>query len=267
MGGKPRLAWDIYAEGGESSYTVLVDAESGDTLVRKDLTEHVGGARYFPRDPDTSPITQITMPPSWYDQNNGGTRLWGQYSRTYIDPNDQDPAPGSEEGGTRRQIPESSPGSRDWLYTRTTFPGATPCPVGGCAWDSTIAASRDHQPVPGGDERPRARRPLLGVSRPAADRLRRGVGQLPARQRERCRTRQRLHPQRGQRRPGFQQRQLRDAVRRQRAPHADVPVHGPQRERQRRGRRRLPRDRSRPLEPADRQRLRQSARSMRSRGR
>ena len=140
--GKPRLAWDIYAEGGESSYTVLVDAESGDTLVRKDLTEHVGGARYFPRDPDTSPITQITMPPSWYDQNNGGTRLWGQYSRTYIDPNDQDPAPGSEEGGTRVQIPESSPGSRDWLYTRTTFPGATPCPVGGCAWDSTIAASR-----------------------------------------------------------------------------------------------------------------------------
>ena len=143
VGGKPRLAWDIYAEGGESSYTVLVDAESGDTLVRKDLTEHVGGARYFPRDPDTSPITQITMPPSWYDQNNGGTRLWGQYSRTYIDPNDQDPAPGSEEGGTRRQIPESSPGSRDWLYTRTTFPAATPCPVGGCAWDSTIAASRD----------------------------------------------------------------------------------------------------------------------------
>ena len=37
------------------SYSVLVDAESGDTLVRKDLTEQLGGARYFPRDPDTSP--------------------------------------------------------------------------------------------------------------------------------------------------------------------------------------------------------------------
>ena len=49
--------------------------------------------------------TQITMPPSWYDQHNGGTRLWGQYSRTYIDPNDQDPAPGSEQGGTPRPDP------------------------------------------------------------------------------------------------------------------------------------------------------------------
>ena len=134
---------------------------------------------------------------------------------------------------------------------------AAPCPVGGCAWDSTIAASRTTNQFQAATNVHVLVGRFSEYLAQAADRLRRGVGQLPARQRERRRARQRLHPHRGQRRPGPQQRQLRDAARRQRAAHADVPVHGPQRERQRRGGRRLPRDRPRPLEPADRQRLRQ----------
>ncbi len=84
------------------------------------------------------------MPPSWYDQHNGGTRLWGQYARTYTDPNDQDPATGAEAGGTRLQIPATggTVDNPDWLYTRqTNFPGATPCPVSGCSWNSATPAT------------------------------------------------------------------------------------------------------------------------------
>ena len=240
---------------------MLVDAESGDTLVRKDLTEHVGGARYFPRDPDTSPITQITMPPSWYDQNNGGTRLWGQYSRTYIDPLDEDPAPGSEAGGARVQIPESSLGGRDWLYTRTTFPAATPCPVSGCSWNSAMPASaaptssRRRQTSTCSSAASRVSRPSRrsgSTRRRATSRARSGAGPATT-----------TSAGRGQRRPRAQQRELRHAVRRERPPRMQMYLfNGTQRERQRLRRRRLPRDRARALEPARRQRVREAARSI-----
>jgi subtilisin-like proprotein convertase family protein len=143
--GGPRLAWDVYAEGEDGdAFGVVVDAASGDTLVRTSLTAEFGEARYFKRDPDTTtPATQITMPPDWYDQSNGGTRLWGEYARTYVDPKDEDPKPGEELGGTRIQIPASNPGTLDWLYTRSTaFPGATPCPPSGCSWNSDDATTR-----------------------------------------------------------------------------------------------------------------------------
>jgi subtilisin-like proprotein convertase family protein len=141
----PRLAWDVYADGEDGdAFSVVVDAESGETLEERSLTSSAGLARFFPNDPDTTPAVQITMPPSWYDQHTGGTRLWGQYARTYTDPNDQDPAPGSEAGGTRLQIPATGGtiDNPDWLYTRqTNFPGATPCPPSGCSWNSAIPAS------------------------------------------------------------------------------------------------------------------------------
>jgi Fungalysin metallopeptidase (M36)/Proprotein convertase P-domain/Fungalysin/Thermolysin Propeptide Motif len=141
----PRLAWDVTTEGEDGDlFGVVIDAETGDTLERASLTADAGLARYFRNDPDTvpNPLAQITMPPSWYDENAGGTRLWGQYARTYVDPNDQDPAPGAEAGGTRVQIPASSPATLDWLYDRsTTFPGATPCPPTGCSWNSADPAT------------------------------------------------------------------------------------------------------------------------------
>src|SRR5262249_41360666 len=103
---RPRLLWDVYAHGaGGGAVNLVVDARTGDPLEQRPLTSDAGFAKYFPSDPDTTPEIPITMPPSWYNEHNGGTRLWGQYARTYVDPNDQDPAPGSEEGGTRRQIP------------------------------------------------------------------------------------------------------------------------------------------------------------------
>lgn len=133
----PRLAWNVIADDGDGrSYDVLVDADSGELLRRQNLTSHLGQARYFRADPAATPVpTQITMPPAWYDDSSGGTRLWGQYSRTYVDPDDQDPAPGSEIGGTRVQIPASggAPGSPDWLYRQSIdFPGVVGCPATGC---------------------------------------------------------------------------------------------------------------------------------------
>lgn len=137
----PRLAWTVIAEGEKGALAVVVDAESGKTLETSELTQHAGQARYFGRDPDTGAPLQITMPPAWYDQHAGGARLWGQYARTYIDPNDEDPAPGAEQGGARRQIPASS--GTDWLYTRTTaFPGAAPCPASGCSWNAASNSTR-----------------------------------------------------------------------------------------------------------------------------
>ena len=144
------------------------------------------------------------MPPSWYDQNNGGTRLWGQYARTYIDPNDEDPAPGAEEGGTRSRSRQSSPGQPDWLYTRTTFPGATPCP----AERLLVGHPRS---------RPRARptssrrRPTSTCSSAASSSTSprppigfdEASGNFQRINSERRRARQRLHPHRGQRRPGL----------------------------------------------------------------
>ena len=82
------------------------------------------------------------MPPAWYDEHAGGTRLWGQYARTYVDTNNENPAGGAEQGGTRVQIP-ANPGTLDWLYARSTaFPGAAPCPPSGCAWNSAVAATK-----------------------------------------------------------------------------------------------------------------------------
>lgn len=142
----PRLAWNVIAEGGAAdSYEVLIDAESGALLDRQDLTAHLGQARYFGADPMQTPNPiEITMPPQWYDDSAGGTRLWGQYARTYIDPEDEDPAPGEEEGGELIQVPASAgaPAAPDWLYAQSTdFPGATPCPPTGCTWNSADAES------------------------------------------------------------------------------------------------------------------------------
>jgi subtilisin-like proprotein convertase family protein len=137
----PRLAWSVIADGGgERSYDVLVDAESGALLRRQDLTSDLGQARYFGVDPLQTPNPiEITMPPAWYDDNAGGTRLWGQYARTYIDGRNESPAPGEEQGGERVQIPASSgaPAAPDWLYEQSTdFPGASPCPPSGCTWNN-----------------------------------------------------------------------------------------------------------------------------------
>ncbi|WP_445149273.1 M36 family metallopeptidase [Baekduia sp. Peel2402] len=138
----PRLTWSVQVDGQDGAlYLVQVDAADGTALTRTALTDHLGQAKYFVKDPDFGPQVQTTMPASWYDQNSGGTRLWGNFARTYVDPNDQDPAPGAEDGGTRVQIPASNGAGLDWLYTQATtltgsFVGATPCPTTGCTWNS-----------------------------------------------------------------------------------------------------------------------------------
>lgn len=143
----PVLAWQAITDGGDGHmYDVLVDAGDGALLRRQDLTNQLAGeARHFPRDPDATPVAQqITMPPAWYDDSAGGTRLWGQYARTYVDPTDFDPVGGGESNGALTQVPASggAPAAPEWLYTQShAFPGATPCPVSGCTWDSATAGS------------------------------------------------------------------------------------------------------------------------------
>jgi hypothetical protein len=140
----PRLTWSVQVDGAEGDlYRVQVDAADGTPLVRTALTDDLGKARYYVKDPDFAPAVQTTMPAAWFDDNDSGARLWGNLARTYVDPNDQDPAAGSEIGGTRVQIPATaaSDGGPDWLYGVTTFPGATPCPASGCTWDSATPST------------------------------------------------------------------------------------------------------------------------------
>ncbi len=142
----PRLVWSVIADGDASTYEVLIDAESGEFVRRQDLASHLGKARYFPADPLQTPTpVEITMPPEWYDQNAGGTRLWGQYSRTYVDRHSADPEPGEEDGAELVQIPASNgdPAEPDWLYAQTLFPAATPCPPSGCTWNNAVLGSED----------------------------------------------------------------------------------------------------------------------------
>lgn len=142
----PTLVWRATAEGGDGRlYGVVVDAADGDLLGRQSLSSHLGEARYFERDPLHTPSpVEVTMPPDWIDQNGGGTRLWGQYARTYADPAQEDPAAGDELGGGRIQIESSGggPASPDWLFDQSNdFPGAASCPSSGCTWDSAIPES------------------------------------------------------------------------------------------------------------------------------
>ena len=79
--------------------------------------------------------------------------------------------PGPRSGRRRRAARASRsrrarPGSRDWLYTRTLFPARRVVPGRRLRVGPHDRGLADDQPVPGGDQRPRARRPLLGVPRP-----------------------------------------------------------------------------------------------------
>ncbi len=142
----PELVWQSFAEDEAGAlYDVLVEADGGAVVRRQGLTSHLGESRYFPLDPETTPSVQVTMPPDWISEHTGGTRLWGEYSRTYSDPADENPAPGQEMGGSRAQIPSSngSAQSPDWLYTPSNdFPGASPCPSSGCTWNSEQPSSQ-----------------------------------------------------------------------------------------------------------------------------
>jgi subtilisin-like proprotein convertase family protein len=143
----PQLVWQSLAEDEAGGlYDVLTEADGGGLVRRQGLTSHLGESRYFPLDPDTNPDpVAITMPPEWISEHTGGTRLWGEYSRTYSDPADENPAAGNEFGGARAQIPASNGNAQspDWLYTQShDFPGASPCPASGCTWDSEQPSTR-----------------------------------------------------------------------------------------------------------------------------
>jgi subtilisin-like proprotein convertase family protein len=135
----PRLAWSVVADGtGANAYNVLVDAGSGDVLARTSITDDLGEARYYVDNPDYAGQAALTMPPAYFDDNNGGTRLWGDFARTYADFSSADPAAGTEGGAPLTQIPASgtSAGGPDWLYATAAVAAGTPCPASGCTWNS-----------------------------------------------------------------------------------------------------------------------------------
>lgn len=154
----PTLAWHSITFGEDGhGYDVLVNAEDGELLRRQDLTQDLGEIHYFPYNPlgGQGPFglpeapARITMPPEWYDQHDGGTRLWGQYARTYTDPQNEDPDAGDEDGGNRVQIAASggSPDSPDWLHTQKAgsifFPDCPGLAASFCTWDGGDESNRD----------------------------------------------------------------------------------------------------------------------------
>ena len=247
----PRLAWDVYTDGADGAlYDVLVDAESAETLAAPpgpDGAARAGAATSRATRDRTAPAAQITMPPAWYDEHAGGTRLWGQYARTYIDP--QRPGPGGGRGAGRRA--RADPGQRrrpaapDWLYTRShRLPGRDAVP-GQRLHVELRRRRRRGRPT---SSRPATNahvlvEPLPRAPRAGADRLRRGLGQLPAHEHERrpgsatTTSRSRSTTAAGLNNANFATPP--DGTR---AADADVPVHRPRRQRQRHRRHRLPRD-------------------------
>ena len=149
----PVLVWQVIADGGDGHlYDVLVDAGDGALVRRQDLTQHLGEARYFRRDPlATGTPTQITMPPAWYDDSAAGTRLWGQYARTYTDPERRGSRRRQRGGRHARADPREQRGTRLAVLAEHDVPRRD-------------AAAR-RAAAPGTPRRPRARRRTS--SRPA----------------------------------------------------------------------------------------------------
>ena len=244
-------------------YSVVVDAESGDTLESRSLTSEAGLAALL------SPTTRTR--PRW--------------SRSRCRPPGMTSTTAARASGASTRAPTRTPTTRIRLQARrqaeracrspraaapwTTPTGSTPArrtsqaqtPLPGQRLLVELRQPRDQgdQPVPGRDHRPRAHEPLPRISRHS----RRSASTRPPATssvsiRAAARQGQRLRQGRDQRRRGSRQRELRHAGRWQRAAHADVPVRqNRRRQRQRHRLRRLPRDHARSGLPPDHKRQRQ----------
>ena len=161
----PPLAWHVIADGGDgTSDDVLVDADDGE------LAAPPGPHAAPRRGAATSRATPTATParrrrsrcrPPGTTTAAGGTRLWGQYARTYIDPNDQDPAAGSEIGGTASRSPRAAPAAGLALRAEHDVPrrdaAARPAAAPGTAPTPATATTNQLQAA---TNAPRARQPL-----------------------------------------------------------------------------------------------------------
>lgn len=137
-----RLAWRVVAEGAQGFlYELVVDATSGDVLLRRSLTDFVSNARVYDRYPGAatggSPRTvDLDADPTWLNRSAGGTRLAGNNAHAYADT----AAPSGVDAGEDVGV---NPASGDWVYplTPVSAPGQ-PCPTPGCTWNSANPATK-----------------------------------------------------------------------------------------------------------------------------
>ena len=165
---RSRLAWSVIAESGGARYTydVLIVAEEPAPCcgAEPDRARRPGQVLPAPtRTADAGPDQTITMPPQLVRPAQRRHAPLGPTTRAPTStPTTRIQRPAPRMAANAPQIPASGgPGSpRLALHAQTNFPGATPCPASGCTWNSASPANVDDQPVPGGDQRPRAHQPL-----------------------------------------------------------------------------------------------------------
>lgn len=138
--GKDRLAWHVQVlDGDDLLYRVIVDAATGEILVRQSMTAFDSNdAQIWPTFPSklVAP-TQVNFgtDPSWLDRSPANlNQLIGNNTHTYVDNN----------GTNGYQVGEQvvrNPGTTNWKYPMTWW-AHDECPAFGCTWDSTNAATK-----------------------------------------------------------------------------------------------------------------------------
>lgn len=147
------LAWKVVVDGVQPYlYTTVVDAATGEVLLRTGLTEHLSEANTVDQFPGAAGasglfrVQSLTDDATWLNDSVGNTRLAGNNTHAYTDRNANNTADGGATDGDVLPGVSDGDGGPDWLFTRSTaFPGGTPCPANGsgCSWDSTSNATQD----------------------------------------------------------------------------------------------------------------------------
>jgi subtilisin-like proprotein convertase family protein len=135
-----RLAWRVIVAGqGPYLYDEVIDAQTGDLLVRHSLTDFASNASVFFYHPDSA-VDASTHAVDLAPWLSSTTALSGPYAHAYADPNDD----GAGNDGTQIDIGPSS--GTDWLYPLTPVTpatGQTCSPWSACSWDGADPASTE----------------------------------------------------------------------------------------------------------------------------
>ena len=141
-GSEAELAYDVYAEGGDSYlYEVVVGADDGQVLFRQSRTDFAADQAniYFDHpDATASPTTVSFATPDggrWINDTAGGTRLSGNNLHGYADIN------GNNFADVGEEVARNGTGGNSWLFSDTFFNQAE-CPPFQCTWDSTNVATK-----------------------------------------------------------------------------------------------------------------------------
>ena len=146
--GGDRLAWEVQVLDKDSIlYLVVVDADSGDILVRQSMTAFDSNDAqvwpYFPSQLVAPTQVNFGTDPSWLDRSAAnGNQLIGNNTHTYVDSNGTNGYQAGEEV-------VRNPGTTNWKYPMTWFTQSPECPAFGCTWNSTNNATKTTNRNPG----------------------------------------------------------------------------------------------------------------------